>query len=251
MSNESLGYTELGSMRFHSEPSRKKGNVNKDLIKKWVLIAIVAAVAMIIVFGMVKLISGGSYEAAVKEDVELFNGEVNENYEAAVKEYIELFNGEVNGSKFAKQYPEFMAETIEEFCDNLEADFEAFIEEMDEFGKDEFGEAWEDAKGKSGNGIYKFTYEIIDKTKLNDEEIEEYRDIIREYAGEGEKIKIQTGYRFDVKMKGAYRKQIKSLMMEIGEEMEDYEENVEIVVLKCNGKIGVWGINDNYIWERY
>lgn len=231
MSNESLGYTELGSMRFHQKPSKKKENFNKDLIEKWAFIAIIAAVAMIIVFGMIKLIGGGSYESAVKE-------------------YIELFSGEVNGSKFAKQYPRFIAETIEELCDNTEADIEAYVKEMDEFGKEEFGEAWEDAKGKSGNGIYKYTYEIIDKTRLNNEEIEEYQDIVREYAGEGEKIKIRTGYRFNVIVKVVYGKQIQSLLEELGEEIEDNVDNIEIVVLKCNGKIGVWGINDNYIWER-
>lgn len=208
MSNESMGYTELGSMKFHKETSKEKREVDKGLIEKWVFIAVIVIVIVLIIFGMVKLVRGGSYESAIKKYIEFRNDSIN---------------GEVNESKLAKQYPKFMAETIEELCDSIEEDGESIRDEL-----------------KKESVIC--TYEVIDKERSNDEEIEEYQNEIREFVGEDEKVKVQKGYLFNVKIK---------IKLETGDEMEDdtWEENVDIVVLKCNGKTGVWKIDGSYIWD--
>ena len=233
MSNESIGYTELGSMKFHKEPPKKKKDVNKGLIEKWAFIAVIVVVIVLIVFGIVKLIGGGNYESAIKDYMEFMGDSVN---------------GEINERKLAKQYPKFMAESIEESCDNIKDS----IEELEHDFKDEFGEAWEDVKKEFDKGIFIVTYEVIDKEKINAEEIEEYQNKISEFMGEDEKVNVQKGYLFNVKIKIKLKNKIKSLIeKETGEEIEGdiLNENMDIVVLKCNGKIGVWEINDTYIWD--
>lgn len=211
MSNESMGYTELGSMKFHKETSKKKRNIDKDLIKKWSFIAVIVIAIVLIVFGMVKLVRGGSYESAIKKYIEFLNDSIN---------------GEVNERKLAKQYPKFMAETIEEHGDDLEEVIEYISDELE-----------------IESAI--FTYEVIDKERSNDEEIEEYQNEISEFVGEDEKVRVQKGYCFNVKIK------FKLVEKENGDEIEDdtWEENVDIVVLKCNGKTGVWKIDGFYIWD--
>lgn len=211
MSNESMGYTELGSMKFHKETSKKKRNIDKDLIKKWSFIAVIVIAIVLIVFGMVKLVRGGSYESAIKKYIEFLNDSIN---------------GEVNERKLAKQYPKFMAETIEEHGDDLEEVIEYISDELE-----------------IESAI--FTYEVIDKERSNDEEIEEYQNKISEFVGEDEKVRVQKGYCFNVKIK------FKLVEKENGDEIEDdtWEENVDIVVLKCNGKTGVWKIDGFYIWD--
>lgn len=211
MSNESMGYTELGSMKFHKETSKKKRNIDKDLIKKWSFITVIVIAIVLIVFGMVKLVRGGSYESAIKKYIEFLNDSIN---------------GEVNERKLAKQYPKFMAETIEEHGDDLEEVIEYISDELE-----------------IESAI--FTYEVIDKERSNDEEIEEYQNEISEFVGEDEKVRVQKGYCFNVKIK------FKLVEKENGDEIEDdtWEENVDIVVLKCNGKTGVWKIDGFYIWD--
>lgn len=227
MSNEPMGYTELGSMKFHKEPPKKRKDVNKDLIVKWAFITAIVAVIVLIVFGIVKFIGSGGYESAIKEYMEFVGDSVN---------------GEVNESKLLKQYPKFMTETIEELRD-INKDW------VEEFYA---GEVWEDVKNEFKKGIFTVTYEVIDKERISAEEIVEYQNKISEFVGEDEKVKVQKGYLFNVKIKIKLKNKMKSLIeKETGEEMDDniFDENIDIVALKCNGKIGVWKINDSYIWD--
>ncbi len=209
MSDKSMGYTELGSMRFHQEPQKRLG-VTGDVIKKWVVRAGIAAAVVLVVFGIAKLTGSGKYEAAIKDYVKFVNDSVN---------------GKGKGNKLMNNYPSFMAETIEERCDDFE---HLLVREM------------------GGGEDYNFTckYKVISKEKLDGEELKEYQDDITTFAGEEENVKVKSGYLFEVELTLEVRAE------GTGEKGEySQSQNIEMVVLKCNGKIGLWKMEENYIWR--
>lgn len=235
MSNESMGYTELGNMKFNGEPAKKSRNMNANRIKKGGFAALVVVLIALLVFGITKIIkiTGGSYDSAVETFVEnVWTSRVN--------------GGEVNESKWKKQYSEFMDETIEEWCDYFQDEYDDMYNEC--FSMFEY--LLEDEKE-----LYKVTYEVVDKEKLDADEIEEYQDRISSFAGYDEKVKVQAGYRFTVEINGNFKSKYKTLLAkETGMEADDFsaldfESNVDMIVLKCNGKTGVWKIDNDYIFE--
>lgn len=225
MGNESMGYTELGNMKLNMKPPKKSWDINPDWIKKGGLIAGIAVLVVLMVFGMVKIIGGGGFDSAVDKFAE--------------NVMVRMFNGgEIDEAKLKKQYPKFMNETIEEFCDSVKDEYDnafAGIEDLFDEGEERF----------------KVTYEIVDKEKLDDDEIEEYQDEISSFAGDDEKVNVQAGYLINIEIKARLKSKYKTkIEKEIGEEIEgEDEDNWELVVLKCNGKTGVWKIDDSYIWN--
>ena len=226
MSNESMEYVELGSIKYDKKNPKKNRDINKEWIGKGAFIIGIVVITMLIIGGIVKLVGGGSYESAVEIFVEnLFAGS---------------FNGKVNESKLKKQYPQFMEESIAELCDKTKKEYEeiyeTYFKDYTEYGED----------------FLKVTYEVVDKEKIDKKKLEEYQDAICEIVGDDEKVKVQGGYHVNVEIKIELKNKIKSrIEEEMGEKIEDdlFEENCELVVLKCNGKTGVWKIDDVYMWD--
>lgn len=202
MNKNSMEYTDLGSLKFHKEPS-KGMDVTGNMIKKWFLFAVVAAVVVLIVFGFGKLIGGGRYDSAIKKYIEFIS---------------DSFNGKGKANKLAKQYPKYMEESIRDYCDTL-----------DDIDISEYASA-------------KITYKITNKTRIKGEELERYQSDISEYVDEDKKVKVQSGYLFEVKIKAKLRNK------ESGEKDEE-EFDCKMLVLRCNGKTGVWKIDGRYVWE--
>ncbi len=205
MGDKSMGYTELGSMKFHQEP-QKKASVNRDMIKKWGLAAAVAAAVVLIGFGIGKLTGGGKYEAAIKDYVEYINDSVK---------------GKGKKSKLTRHYPAFITEVIEEQCDDMERNL--FLDE-NQYTED-----------------FNLTckYKVVDKERLRGEDLRGYQDDISDFAGEEETVKVRSGYLYEVE-----------ITVEGSMEDEEYVDHFEseVVVLKCNGKIGLWKTDGKYIW---
>ena len=226
MSNKSMEYVELESIKFNKKSPKKNWNINKEWIGSGAFIIVIVVVTMLIIGGIVKLVGGGNCESAVEIFVEEF--------------VASSLNGKINESKLKKQYPQFMDESIEEFCDKTKKEYE----EQYEDGLKDYLEYGED--------FVNITYKITDKERIDKKKLEEYQDEICEFAGDDEKVKVQGGYHVDVEIKFELNDKIKSLIEEeMGEKIEDdlFEENCELVVLKCNGKTGVCKIDDAYMWD--
>ncbi len=245
MSNLSF---DIGDMNYHNQSpkeERNNSNPNRNWIKKVCLIIIAAAVIAAAVWGITKIFDGGSYgDSESSDDVK--------SYEKAVEAFGEqnlygALYGKVNANKLKKQYPEFMEDTVEEMCSVLREYYESLDEESKEF-----------------LNYFEISFEAEDKEPIEKEKLEEYQEDIRDFINnDDEKINVQAGYQITVRMhmnltkeglaviaeeEGLDEAEVMELMKEVTEEIEK-EFYGNVVVLKCNKKIGVWVIGGNYIWD--
>lgn len=245
MSNLSF---DIGDMNYHNRlpiAERNNSNPNKNWIKKVCLIIIAAAVIAAAVWGITKIFDGGSYgDSESSDDVKRYEKAAEAFWEQNL--YGTLY-GKVNANKLKKQYPEFMEDTVEEMCSAFREYYESLDEESKEF-----------------LNYFKISFEAEDKEPIEKEELEEYQEDIRDFTNnDDEKINVQAGYQITVRMhmnltkegpaiiaeeEGLDEAEVMEVMKEVIEEIEK-EFYGNVVVLKCNKKIGVWVIDGNYIWD--
>ena len=155
-----------------SEDTKKDVEFGKeptgDNKKKIAIIGGIVAAVVVVLFIIVSLI-GGAYKSPIK------------NY----------FNGlqKCNSKTYLKAFPEFMRESLEDKYDD------EYLEEKKENLEDTYGDK------------IKYSYKIIDKTKLTKDEIKDSKKAL-EKLYEDEKIKLTAGYQVCVKVtiKGSEKK---------------------------------------------
>ncbi len=245
MSNLSF---DIGDMNYHNQlpiAERNNSNPNRNWIKKVCLIIIAAAVIAAAVWGITKIFDGGSYGDSESSDD-------GKSYEKAVEAFLDqcmhaTTDGKIDENKLKKQYPEFMEDTVEEMCSVLRE----YYESLDEESKELFN-------------YFEISFEAEDKESIEKEKLEEYQEDIRNFINnDGEKINVQAGYQITVRMHMNLTKEGLAVIAEEEgitekEALEETEEIIEeiekefygnVVVLKCNKKIGVWVIGGHYIWD--
>lgn len=154
-----------------------------DNKKKIAIIGGAIAAVIVVVFALISIIGGG--------------------YKKPIKNY---FTGlqKCNSKTYIKAFPEFMKDDLEEKYTNEK------LEDMKEDDEDKYGDK------------VKYSYKIIDKTKLTKDEIKDSKKVL-EKLYDDEKIKLTDGYKVCVKVtvKGSDKK------------TTSYET---FVVYKLNGK---------------
>lgn len=257
MDNGSMGYQDLGNMTFNTNQSGNQDpkfnlnidpdNFDKSKLKIIGFVAAGVVALIVVVFVLLKVFGTAKYEAVAKDYIQT-------TYD------VSLCGKEFDEKKFSKQYPKFMEEVLDEYYDRMDDSVDYAkdrLEDMTDYLDLEDDLKWSD--------FCKFTYKLGKPKKINSRKLKDYEDEISEYDSDikvqaGYKIKVEPDYefKFSKKMEEAINDSLDDLDYDDLDDVDDLckylkkqykPQDLEIIVLKCNGKIGVWLVEDSYIWR--
>lgn len=258
--DEPMEFKDLSSMTYqpslqeNNAPKKKKPEIDTSQIKLIIFLLIAILAVILVIFGAIKLIKDKSYKGVAKE------------YLKSNCDYI--LGDRINLKKMSKHYPDFMDDILDDYYDRMEEYAEEMDDELDRL-KDELDV---DLDSLTWSDLCTLSFQIVDQKELDEDDLEDYEDQIREVA-DHEHVKLEAGYHIKVKPElklkwkaKLAKKTLESLDdLDIGydideiddlydlfdEAVDEYTGNgkIDLIVLKCNGKTGVWLMEDYYIWD--
>lgn len=232
MNNESKRYSELGEMSFQGTLQKDKKNSNANCKELFLKIGILAIALVIIALVMINLIKLLGNQESNQESND--GREDSSKYVSVAEDFAENLFGsfckgkKINVKNLKKQYPKFMDDAVEEVCINMNEEIENYF--LNDEGQELFKKV-------------SFKVKVVDKEKMESDELEGYQEIIEDFAGADKNVKVTGGYRVTIEV--TVKNTAESLSMDL-----------EFIVLKCNEKIGVWGVSaeewgmdEEFIWD--